>query len=281
MRGLKIQAGSGARLYPSGSLLAGNPIPPEAAAFIAAAGITDPTEQAAIIALTTSLLATGLWNLMQAIYPNVGGTQDTCKYNLKDPRNLDAAFRKTYTGGLTFANTGVTSNGLTGYANTHYSPAANGVNNSISIGAYSRTNSAASNVAIGCGAWFASGNAVVISPTGIAGPSNAYSEITGTGGNNVPVSDSLALFTATRTNSTTFKLFQRGTELSANATASVNISGTTDEIYIHARNSGGGAANFSPLELAFEFIGIGLTDVDVANLWTCVQAFQTTLGRQV
>lgn len=261
-------------------LPAGTSVTPEAAALIAAAGITDPTQQAAINTHVIGLKADGLWVKMPVVYLNVGGSQNSCKYNLKDPRDLDAAFRKTYFGSNTFASTGVTSDGSTGYANTHYSPAANGVNNSISIGVYSRTNSAAANAPIGCGAWFASGNAVVLSPTGIAGPGNAYSEITGTGGINIAVADSLGLWTATRTNSTTLKLFQNASELSSNATASVNISGTTDEIYIHARNSGG-AANFSPLELAYEFIGIGLTDVDVANLSTHVQAFQTSLGRQV
>ncbi len=253
---------------------------PDAQAFITAAGITDPTQQGAIDTLVLSLKADSLWTLMQAIYPNVGGTQNSCKYNLKDPRDLDAAFRKTYAGTLTFADTGVTGNGSTGYANTHYSPATHGTNNSVHISFYSRTNSAASNVVIGCGAWFAAGNAVALSPTGIAGPGNAYSEITGTGGINIAVADSLGLWTATRTNSTTLKLFQNASELSSNATASVNISGTTDEIFIHARNAGG-AANFSPNESAFETIGTGLSDAQVGLLYTAVQVFNTTLGRQV
>lgn len=281
MRGLKIQAGGGSRLYPSGSSASGSPFTPQAQAFITATGITDPTQQAAINQLTITLIADGLWDLMQAIYPNVGGTQDTCKYNLKDPRDLDAAFRKTYAGGLTFADTGVTGNGSTGYANTHYSPATHGTNNSIHISFYSRTNSAASNVTIGCGAWFAAGDAVVLSPTGTAGPTNAYTEVTGIGAVNVAVSDSFALFTATRTASTTFKLFQRGAELGNNATAGVSIAGTTDAIYVHARNNGGVAANFSPNESAFETIGLGLSDANVVALYTAIQTFNTTLNREV
>lgn len=259
----------------------GSSLDPDAQAFITAAGITDATQKTAINDLVVGLKADSLWTKMQAIYPNVGGTSTTCKYNLKDPRDLDVAFRKTFTGSLTFANTGVTSDGATGYANTHYSPASNGTNNSIHISAYSRTNSTAGNVIIGCGAWFAAGDDVVLSPSGIAGPGNAYVEITGTGAVNVATADTLGLLTATRTTSTLLKLFQRSAEAGSNTSAGVNISGTTDEIYVHCRNAASTPSNFSPLESAFESIGVGLDNTDVGNLYTLVQAFQTTLSRNV
>jgi hypothetical protein len=86
---------------------------PDAQAFFTATGITDPTQQDAVNTLVIDLKNEGLWTKMQAIYPFVGGTATTHKYNLKDPRDLNAAFRLEYRGsdithdanGITFAET--------------------------------------------------------------------------------------------------------------------------------------------------------------------------------
>jgi hypothetical protein len=42
-----------------------------------------------------------------AIYPLVGGTQSTTKWNLKDPRDLDAAYRLSFYGNPVYAGTGI------------------------------------------------------------------------------------------------------------------------------------------------------------------------------
>jgi hypothetical protein len=47
-----------------------------------------------------------------------------------------------------------------------------------------------------------------------------------------------------------------------------------------ARNSGT-ILQFTPHELAFAFLGAGLTDAEAATLFTDVQAFETTLSRNV
>ena len=65
----------------------------DAQAFITAAGITDSTQQSAIDTLVKQLKGYGIWSKMKAVYPFVGGTATTHKYNLKDPRDLNAAFR--------------------------------------------------------------------------------------------------------------------------------------------------------------------------------------------
>ena len=100
---------------------------PNAAAFIAAAGITNSTEIAAINTLTLSLKSNNLWNNLQVIYPFVGGTAASSKWNLKDPRDLDAAFRLSFYGGYTFSTAlGIIPNGTNTYAQTYYSPLTNG-----------------------------------------------------------------------------------------------------------------------------------------------------------
>ena len=97
-------------------------INPDAQAFITAAGITDPTQISAINSLVNGLQADGIWTKMKAIYPFVGGTATTHKYNLKDPRDLDAAFRLVFNGGWTHSSTGATPNGTNGYADTKLVP---------------------------------------------------------------------------------------------------------------------------------------------------------------
>ncbi len=73
---------------------------PDSLAFISAIenDNTSPTilttlEKSAIDDLVIDLKANGLWTKYKAFYPFITDTWDACKYNLKDPRDLDAAFR--------------------------------------------------------------------------------------------------------------------------------------------------------------------------------------------
>jgi hypothetical protein len=75
-------------------------IDPDAQAFLTATGITDPTITSAIDTLVLDLKAASLWTKMKALYPFVGGTSTTHKYNLVDPADTDAAFRLTFNGTL-------------------------------------------------------------------------------------------------------------------------------------------------------------------------------------
>ena len=56
---------------------------------------------------------------MMAIYPLVGGTASSQKYNLKDPRDLDVAYRLTFYGGWTHSSNGITGNYTNTYADTN------------------------------------------------------------------------------------------------------------------------------------------------------------------
>jgi len=88
--------------------------------FVYATKISDAGVKAAVDSLIIDSRNHGWWGLCTTIYPFVGGTSDACKYNLKDPRDVDAAFRITWTGNITFDNSGVQSNG--GWGDTHVIP---------------------------------------------------------------------------------------------------------------------------------------------------------------
>ena len=112
---------------------------PDAVAFLAAAGITDATITSAICTLVSSMKSNGTWAKMNAIYPMVGGTATTHKFNLKNPLDTNAAFRLSFVGGWTHSSNGALPNGTNAYAETYLrvdSLSQNSTHNSY----YSRSN---------------------------------------------------------------------------------------------------------------------------------------------
>ena len=111
----------------------------DATSFITAASITDTTQISALNTLVNDLKTYGLWTKMKALYPFVGGSAASHKFNLKDPRDLNVAFRLTFNGGGTHNATGYQPNGTNGSANTFLSPSANQSLTSAHFSLYSRT----------------------------------------------------------------------------------------------------------------------------------------------
>jgi hypothetical protein len=93
--------------------------------------------------------------------------------------------------------------------------------------------------------------------------------------------DGRGLFQGNITSSTLQKIFKNGVLQATNTTTQTQSQPTIQPLYISARNDAGFASNYSSRNLAFASIGDGLTDTQSSNLYTAVQAFQTTLNRQV
>ena len=121
-----------------------------AEAFLTATGITDPTIVDAINTLVSDLQNFGLWGKMKALYPFVGGTAETHKFNLINPLDTNEAFRLFFNGGWTHDSNGVTPNGVTGYANTFLRPYQVLNQNSTHLSIYSSTNIEEDGIDIGC-----------------------------------------------------------------------------------------------------------------------------------
>ncbi len=118
----------------------GGGVDPDAQAFITAASITDPTQQSAINQLVVDLKGYSIWTKFKAIYPIVGGSASSHKFNLKDPRDLDAAFRLTFSSGWTHSANGMLPTNA--FADTKFSMLNSGLSlNSAHLSYYSRTNS--------------------------------------------------------------------------------------------------------------------------------------------
>ena len=93
----------------------------DATTFLTAASITDSTQSSAINTLVKDLKRFGLWNKIKAFYPFVGGTPESHKWNLKDPRDSNDAYRLTFSGGWTHSSTGAKCNGSNTSADTFLS----------------------------------------------------------------------------------------------------------------------------------------------------------------
>jgi hypothetical protein len=253
-------------------------VDPDAQAFITAAAITDPTQQTAINTLVVDLKGYSIWSKMKALYPFVGGTAASHKFNLKDPRDLDAAFRLVFNGGWTHSANGAAPNGTNAWANTFVDLLNNTQQNSTSYGVYSRTNSNGTEVEIGAeGGSPAVGSNIFIRFSGItyARVNSTQSWVT------FSDTDSRAFYISNRTASNVINAWKNNVKQTTGTTASSLIAVNVTYALGANNNSNNTRNYYSTKEQAFAFIGDGLTDTEAANFYTAVQAFQTTIGRSI
>lgn len=253
--------------------------PADALAFIAAAGITDATQKQAICTLVSDLQTYGIWSKMKAIYPFVGGTSSTHKWNLKDPRDLNAAFRLVFSGGWTHSSNGALPNGTNAYADTFLKPNTSLTLNSTHMSYYSRTSTSNSGIDD-----FGAYNGVnqiqrllikeTSNTTNLVDMNSTSQRVLGT------LTNPSGFFIANRENSTSLKSIKNNTLLGSNSNTNTGTLPSVN-MYLSALNNAGSSVNYSARQCAFASIGDGLTDTEAANFYTAVQAYQTTLGRQV
>jgi hypothetical protein len=243
---------------------------------IAAGGTLSATEQTASQTLVADLKANGLWTPMKAIYPMIGASAAACAQNLKS-----ASFTGSFSSGFTFASTGVTGNGTSSFMNSNFIPSTNGLtydNNHIAY--YSRTSAQSGAIQfyeMGSGNSSGSNNfsLFVRRNTDLAGYDSGNfvtnrATFTNTNGNGFYCG------TAITTNS---KYFKNGVSQVTKALTVSTIS--TINAYVFAFNEDNTTAYYSPRQCAFASMGLGLTDAQSLAYYNAVQAFQTTLGRQV
>jgi hypothetical protein len=251
---------------------------PDTDAFLAVTGITDNTIKGALNTVVVDLKANGLWAKGKLINPVAGGTDATHKYNLKDPRDLDAAYRLTFSGTVTHSSTGMTGNGSTGYANTFLNPnTAYPTTGLMSIGIYSRTNVSATTVDIG--ALSGATNYIQIFSNfssqfyGQVNAPNITAAVANT--------DSRGWFFACRTGATDTYI-QRNLVETAFTGGTQSLGMVNNNIFVMAQcNTSGNPSLYSTRQIAFIWIGDALTVGEADILYNIIQAYQTALGRQL
>jgi hypothetical protein len=234
----------------------------------AAGGTLSGTEQNAVNILVLQLKTDGIWAKMKAIYPLVGASAAACAQNLKS-----SSFTGSFTSGWTFANTGVTPNGTSAFMNTFLQPNVVMNFNSQSYFIYKTTVQSGDACEFGTNDNTASGINLFLN-SGY----NTINEFVLTG---TFTSTTIAgAYILNRNNSNEKKLFRNGSLFQTITSAASNF--TLTNLYLGARSAPNLAGQFfTNTQTRFFSIGDGLTDSEAANFYNAVQAFQTTLSRNV
>ena len=250
-----------------------NTCPVEALKFIDSSGITDQTQKDAICTLVKQLQDSALWTKLDAIYPYLGSTSASCKWNLKNPVNSDTAFRLTFSGGWTFSSTGALPNGVNAYANTYWNSVANAGTANASMGVYMRTNTAdGAKIDIGF---------LRSSPTAVSGiatrfGSEYYGAINTNGAGTIANTNTAGFFAVSTVAIDNITMHRNGvnTPKTITSTSSGNLN-----VFIGARNQDGSPALYSDREHIIDFLGDGLTGAELIKLYNIFTTFKTAVGR--
>lgn len=255
---------------------------PDAQAFFTAAGITNVTQKGAVNGLVQALKGYSLWTKMKAIYPFVGGTATTHKFNLKNPADTDGAFRIVFNGGVTHSANGVQFDGSTGYGDTKFSISDFASTTNLSYGVYIRTQGTA--------------NAFDMGVYDFVGLVSAYNFIW-SGSRRFYYNSNSATpqfltwsssgpygFIAGSINGTAGTVYRNGALGQSGTTPNDAIPAPGIYWYIGNVNDGSNApepSSWSNNQYAFAYLGDSLTTLEMTSLYTAVQNYQIALSRQV
>jgi hypothetical protein len=246
-----------------------------------AGGSLTLTEKTALNNLCVDFKDSSLWSKFIAIYPFAGGSAASHKYNLKDPRDLDAAYRITFNGTITHSSTGANPNGSSGtYGHTHLVPNVALSLNSVHISYYSRETTTKTN-SVEFGQWTNPSNGSLFIAPRFSGSDNYSGVNSAVGGPFADAINSQGYFVVTRTTSVGNYQYKNGVQTRVFANNSGNLG--LNPLYIFAMAEGAGATNMynSDRECAFASVGSGLTAAEVATLNRIVEEYEDALSRGV
>jgi hypothetical protein len=208
-----------------------------------------------------------------------GGSATTHKFNLKDPRDLDAAYRLTFSGTVTHTSTGMQGNGDTGYANTFLNPnTVYPTTGLMSLGIYSRTNANEKSSDIGA---ISTGTNYCQIYSRFGDTFYGQINIAGNVNQKTANTDSRGWFFASRTGATSQFIQKNLVETAFNG-ANQNLGMVNNNILVMAQsNTAGNPDFFSTKQIAFVWVGDSLSTTEADNLYNIIQTYQTALSRQV
>ena len=262
--------------------------------FTANTAITSAADKNAINTFYLGLKSDGIYTKIKAMYLPIWGSAASSKWNLKDPRDLDAAFRLTFTTGWTYSSSGITPNGTSAYANTNLTPSTAPLTlNNTHLSFYSRTTGNLGNVDIGQ-LWVNGGAQAygLYSSSGRNTDNNMVAANNSSDANRIIVAQTNAsgLFVNTRTSTSSFKYFQNNILKGSNSNINTSVYQGLGQnsILLSALNyfvdtnvPQNQIINYSAKQCSFASIGDGLTDAQVTNFYTRVNTLMTYFGINV
>lgn len=241
----------------------------------ATAGVTlSVIEMDAVNQLVLDMKTAGIWTKMLAIYPFVGNTATSHKWNLKDPRDLDIAYRLQFFGGMAHNSDGIQGNAINSYADTFLGH--NLTRTTGGVSTYLLDNIAQNSAAIRVD----SGASVITQILPRWSDGTSYFRAYTTSSISIPNSDSKGFYAVSRiSNNQVIVNFKGSNNTYVNTLAAIN---TDRSYYIMAGHSTLNTAEaIGSRKIAFTTIHNDMDGTDLLNLYAAVQTFQTALGRQV
>jgi len=242
----------------------------DAIAYIAAAGITDPTEQAAVNQLVLDLKGSGsttnntdVWSDSYTIYPLSPTSLTAAKYNLKDPtQNI------TWLNSPTHAYTGITGNGTDAYGDTNWNPTTEGVDvNSVGLtysGEYSSGDYSMGALSSGRYIAIRNNNSRRTSYIGTAASTALF------------VSTTRLVTTSSRTGEFVHEIYANGVLANSNSISSDSLSPNNNMFILGLSSNGTIAAPFAG-EIDFAAAHKGLSANQAQDLYDAITTYNTAV----
>jgi len=260
-------------------------------AFIAAASLSDATEKEAVSEFVTDLKAinatqadfinfdTPASSVLRASYPLLGSATAKQKFNLIDPRDLDAAFRLTFADDAAGDHTsaGYILNNSSKYADTHLVPATHLTEDNTHLAIYMcDTGEVGTRGLIGCQQ---TGKGVYMySYIYATNRTNTvmYSDAINAVYDFIPSAEGLQVGSRTAVNY--LSSFKNGKKLTSNAGSDTGAL-PTNSIFIGSRN--GATIAYGNGTVGYSSVGAGITDAANILYWEAVRKFMVKIGRRI
>ena len=265
-------------MTPTPSVSPGPLFDPDAAAYlsavVAAGGAVSSPMSAATNNMFLALKSNGLYTKIDVMYPVLGGTAASHKFNAINPIDTNGAYRLTFNGVWTHNASGMTNSG-TAYADTHYdaSLVVSGVaDQHISI--YTTTQSSRGTQDIGSSITPAPATEVGIY-TSFGGNSfipSVKSSGSGYVSYSQPTQAGIGYFITTST----------GTNVLGTKNGVLEVNGAQIPAFTnksHYVGNSNGNISVASTSLIFATFGRQLTSAQMTTLSSIINAFQTSLGR--
>lgn len=244
--------------------------------FTANTAITSTADKNAINTFYLGLKSDGIYTKIKAMYLPIWGSAASCKWNLVNPLDTDAAFRLTFSTGFTYSSSGITGNGTSAYINTYFNM--NGYRDSNHGIVYVQTNQDAGVNEYGA----ATAVNVSVFTTSVRNGGLCYTQNHVNNSNvNYSNTNGSGLYVNKRESSTGgFKTFRNGV-LKATDTNSIGNQ-IPYNIYLFARNVADiSIIAYSSNKDSFFCFGNGLTDTEVTNISSRINTLMTYFGINV
>ena len=263
----------------------------DASNYLTAVNETNSTNKAAIITFVATLKNEGIWDKMLGIYPMFGDTSKY-SYNLKDPRDLDAAYRLTYYNSPVVNNGGIYFVNGFDYADTHFNPSSDLSDYSVHLSFLSLIDGENNAADIGCREVVNNSEVsrllVHVRTESDQAHFDAYTYDNSPGENArvniVPQvgedleSDSFYIASRINNSSSFFKMYKNNETRSAENTNTVSSPKPNASVWLGQVNNIG---NTSSTDRAYGFFsfGQGLTTTEAAALHAAVKTLYTSTSR--